>query len=250
MPSYFRARVLDNGASRAGTVAELEYDASHENARVSSGLQLELPQGTELLWREDPAGSTQRRSAADLQKKYTEEDVKALQQQAWQHGFDEASAASRRSMESALENERAKLAASLSDFSHERDEYFHRMESEIVALALSIARRVLQRETQVDPLALTGVVRVALEKLAQGAAVKLQVPAFQAEEWQHAVSQLADLNLAIEVEADHSMTGARCVIVTQMGSTDVSVDAQLEEVERGFLDLLSHRPTPAGRTAR
>lgn len=249
MLSYSKARVLDGSESLTGPAAELEYVASHENTGDHADLHLELPHGTELLWRDDRTASAGGGPAADLQKRYTGEDAKALEREAWQRGFDEASAATRQSVESTLANERAKLAVSISNFSNERDAYFERMESEIVRLALSIARRVLQRETQVDPLALTGVVRVALEKLAQGTAVKLQIPASQAEEWRKAVSQIAGLELAIEIQGDPSLTGARCVIVTEMGSTDISVDAQLEEIERGFFDLLTQRPARATGTA-
>lgn len=248
MASYSKARVLEDGASRTGAATAFEYGASHEDASANSALHLALPQGTELLWCEDSAVSAGRTSAENL-KKYTDDDLKALERAAWQRGFDEASAVSRQSMESALANERAKLAASISEFAGECDEYFHRMESEIVGLALAIARRVLQRETHVDPVALAGVVRVALEKLAQGAVVKLKAPASQVEEWRKTVSQLADLNLTIEVEGDQSLSGPRCVIVTEMGSTDVSVDAQLEEIQRGFFDILCQRPTRKRKTA-
>lgn len=250
MPLSSKARVVGSGASHSGAAAELEYEASGGNAETDSELHLELPRGTELLWSEAATGSADHSAAEHQQKRYTDENLKALEREAWQRGFDEASAASRQSMESVLASERAKLAASISEFSGERDTYFERMEGEIVGLALSIARRVLQRETQVDPLALTGVVRVALEKLAQGAKVKLQVPAVQAEEWRRAISQLADLSLSIEIETDQSLDSAHCVIVTEMGSTDVSVDAQLQEIERGFLDILAQRPALAGRTAR
>ena len=51
------------------------------------------------------------------------------------------------------------------DFAAERDSYFHRVEEQVVRLTLAIARKILHREAQVDPLLLTGVLRVALEKI-------------------------------------------------------------------------------------
>ena len=41
-------------------------------------------------------------------------------------------------------------------------------------LALAIARKILHREAQIDPLLLTGLVHVALEKLGAGTRVRLR----------------------------------------------------------------------------
>ena len=46
----------------------------------------------------------------------------------------------------------------------------------MVKLALAIAARVLHREAKLDPLLLAGVVRVALEKVAEDSATVLRVP--------------------------------------------------------------------------
>ena len=56
----------------------------------------------------------------------------------------------------------------------QREDYFQRVESEVVRLALSIARKILHREAQIDPLLLTGIVRVALESVNDGTQVRLR----------------------------------------------------------------------------
>jgi flagellar assembly protein FliH len=33
-----------------------------------------------------------------------------------------------------------------------------------------------------------------------------------------------------------------CVLETEVGSTQISLETQLKEIEQGFLDLLEHRP--------
>ena len=50
----------------------------------------------------------------------------------------------------------------------ERQNYYRRIEGEVVELALAIARKILHREVQIDPHALAGIVRVTLEKLDTG----------------------------------------------------------------------------------
>jgi hypothetical protein len=52
-----------------------------------------------------------------------------------------------------------------------------------VQLALSIARKVLHREAQVDPLLLMGIVRVALERIEGATGVTLAVHPEQVPEW-------------------------------------------------------------------
>ena len=59
-------------------------------------------------------------------------------------------------------------------FAAQREGYFQRVESEVVQLALSIARKILHREAQIDPLLLAGIVRVALESLNDGTQVRLR----------------------------------------------------------------------------
>ena len=62
------------------------------------------------------------------------------------------------------------------EFARERTKYFADVEAEVVKLALAIAARVLHREAELDPLLLTGVVRVALEKVAEDSATVFVCP--------------------------------------------------------------------------
>ena len=59
----------------------------------------------------------------------------------------------------------------------ERDRYFEAVEHEVVKLALAVAARILRREAQMDPLLLTGAVRVALGQLSASTQVRSRVPA-------------------------------------------------------------------------
>ena len=68
--------------------------------------------------------------------------------------------------QAAAEERRIRQAAELvENLAHERDQYLHAVEYEVVKLALAVAARILRREAQMDPLLLTGAVRVALGQL-------------------------------------------------------------------------------------
>ena len=81
--------------------------------------------------------------------------------------------APKREYEQAVKREREAGAEGTRRFQRERDHYYQRVEAEVVQLALSIARKVLHRESQVDPLSAGLVsIRVALLEWRPGAAGK------------------------------------------------------------------------------
>jgi flagellar assembly protein FliH len=68
--------------------------------------------------------------------------------------------------QAAAEQQRTRQAAGLIEsFTLERDRYLQTVEQEVVKLALAVAARILRREAQMDPLLLSGAVRVALGQL-------------------------------------------------------------------------------------
>ena len=140
-------------------------------------------------------------------------------------------------MRSSEENRRVEqIAALILKFDEERDRYLHAVEHEVVELALEIAARVLRREVQMDPLLLTGAVRVALGQLANTTKVLLRVPAADFDMWTEAIEHLPNLAAKPKVLADDGMRLGDCVIETQLGSVDLGIRSQLKEIERGFFD--------------
>jgi flagellar assembly protein FliH len=144
----------------------------------------------------------------------------------------------------------AELAGALERFRTERDEYLARVEHEVVRLALAIAERVLHREAQMDPLLLSGAVRVALGQLAESTEVKLRVPAAQRELWAEMLRLMPGLPLRPDLVADADMQPPEAVLEAGLGSVDLGVRAQIAEIERGFFDLLEvRRETRTGEAA-
>jgi flagellar assembly protein FliH len=142
----------------------------------------------------------------------------------------------------------AELASALEGFRAERDEYLARVEHEVVRLALAIAERVLHREAQMDPLLLSGAVRVALGQLAESTDVKLRVPAAQREMWAEMLRLMPALPLRPEVIGDQDLETSEAVLETGLGTVDLGVRAQIAEIERGFFDLLEvRREAAAGK---
>jgi flagellar biosynthesis/type III secretory pathway protein FliH len=144
-----------------------------------------------------------------------------------------AQAAEIRAAEEKLKLERARLIASLDEA---RQRYFHAIEPETVRLSLAIAARILRREAQMDSLLLSGAVRVALGQLAASTRVRLKVPAADLQLWTEAIALIPNPGARPEVIAGEGMLLGDCVIETELGSVDLGIRAQLNEIERGFFD--------------
>lgn len=137
----------------------------------------------------------------------------------------------------AAQQQRAEQVAGLiASFTQERDRYVGAVEQEVVKLALAVAARILRREAQMDPLLLTGAVRVALGQLSGSTQVRLLVPPSEFDLWTEAIALVPNLAVRPAVIAGEGMRLGDCAIETELGSVDLGIRAQLGEIERGFFD--------------
>lgn len=139
--------------------------------------------------------------------------------------------------QAATQRERVQQAAGLLEsFTQERNHYLESVEHEVVKLALAVAARILRREAQMDPLLLTGAVRVALGQLSQSTQVRLRVPPAELDLWTEAIALVPNLTVKPTVVAGEGMRLGDCVMETELGSVDLGIRSQLGEIERGFFD--------------
>ncbi len=147
-------------------------------------------------------------------------------------------------MEQRMADDRGMVLKACEDFAKERTRYFAAVEGQVVKLALAIAARVLHREARMDPLLLSGAVRVALEKVDEESETRLRVPVSEVAMWSAEIE--ADLKAghagAVRVVGDDGMARGECVLETSVGAVELGIEAQLGEIERGFFDLMQRRP--------
>jgi flagellar assembly protein FliH len=152
----------------------------------------------------------------------------------------ETHAVSQNAAEALRLRQRAEL---IENFAQERDRYLHAIEQEVVKLALAVAARILRREAQMDPLLLTGAVRVALGQLAGSTEVRLRVPAEDLGLWTESIALIPNLAIKPALISGEGMRLGDCTIETSMGSVDLGVRSQLGEIERGFFDRAGAIPS-------
>lgn len=181
------------------------------------------------------AGVLERRLRAEFDRRMAEETHRSFEAGREQGRKAEHEAQS--GSEAHTKQQRAREVAELIEsFTQERDHYLGAVEHEVVKLALAVAARILRREAQMDPLLLTGAVRVALGQLSGSTQVRLRVPEGELDLWTEAIALVPNLTVKPAVVAGEGMRLGDCAIETELGSVDLGIRAQLGEIERGFFD--------------
>ena len=160
----------------------------------------------------------------------------------------EADQRTRSEIERLSKSGREKVTTALKAFEDERTEYFKRVEGEVVQLSLAIARKILQREANLDPTLLTALVRIALENMQCGSEVRIRVAEQDAEVWQKSVDGAAG-SPRWEIYPEKTLAPGDCVVETELGTANFGFEAQLRDVEESFSQLLAHRPDARSRHA-
>ncbi len=235
-------RAQDPSSSKAATFV---YPAAPgDNGGASHPTAVGLESSVELLYEENlNCDGDMANGTSSAHREEMETRVRQAHEEGRRLGFREGRAKGLEEFQPLMEEERQRVQAAMSEFSRETRAYYQRVEREVVQLALGVARKVLHREAKIDSTVLAGVVRVALEKIAAGSSVKLRVPAPQAEAYRRLFADGQTLGLRLEIIPDPLLEGPRCELETEVGTADLSVEAQLKEIETGFMDLLAARPT-------
>jgi flagellar assembly protein FliH len=169
-------------------------------------------------------------------------DAAAREAQIRSQGQQEGQAEAGKIFAQQLARERGSLASALAQFTRDRAAYFQKIEGEVVQLALSIARKILHREAQLDPLLLAGIVRVALEKIDGATGVVLRVHPQNAPDWRSYLATYLEPSDVPEIVEDPAQPLDRCTLETSMGTAMLGLEGQLKEIEQGLMDLLAARP--------
>jgi flagellar assembly protein FliH len=157
-------------------------------------------------------------------------------------GIREGLLQAQQSFEKELTNERAKVAESIRAFSQQTTEYYSRAEIELVHLSLAIAAKILHREAHVDRMLVAALVKVAMEKLQHGTTATVRVRPEEVADWNRYFEGNTSGEIRVEITGDPAVEAHNCILETELGTTELGLDAQLKEVEQGFFDLLAQRP--------
>jgi flagellar assembly protein FliH len=168
----------------------------------------------------------------------SEEEIARRLAEARAEGIREGTRQTEARLRDEILGEKEHIAAAIRDFQKQRSEYYAKVEVELVQLALSIAKKILHRESQIDRTVVAGLVKVMLDRMNHGTNVVVRVRPEEVANWRHDLRNQE----GIEVAEDSSLQPNDCLLETELGIANLGLDAQLKEVEQGFFDLLARRP--------
>src|SRR5581483_5679475 len=161
--------------------------------------------------------------------------------QAYESGCRAGADAVRQSFENEVRAGFDQLAQAVGEIVETRAGALRRAEADTVRLALEIAKRILHRELSLDPSALEGLVRAAIEKLQGQEIYRVRVHPGQEAVLRSCLERIPRGN-GVTVVPDPSQRPWSAVFEVSRGTLDASLDMQLREIERGLDDEWERRP--------
>lgn len=127
-----------------------------------------------------------------------------------------------------------RLAATLEEIGTLRDEMMRQTEQQVVTLALAIARRVLHREASIDPELAGALAHVALERIGPSSPAVIRL---HPDDYSTVTGRQADLwnGRTVKVLPDPAVARGGCLVESDFGYIDASVDAQVNEIAKAML---------------
>jgi len=171
----------------------------------------------------------------ELQQRHRRELEQAVQQ-----ARTEADVRAQALLQNEVEPWLKRMAQSIEDIATVKQRYLADSEEQIVRLSVAIARRILYREIQVDAEALFGLIHAATQR---SELRELNRILLNPKDHQALLPHLERLHLPprVEIVSDPALERGAMLLESTSGILDASIQAQLDEVERGFIDLLGRR---------
>jgi flagellar assembly protein FliH len=170
-----------------------------------------------------------------------DKEREGIEREAYQRGFLAGQAAGREQGRAEVQPLLDQMGRSLATLAGMRSNLRSDAEKDLVKLAVAIARRVLHRELTLDPGSIEGLIRVALEKLEARELCRVRVHPDQEAAIRNSLERFSN-SQKVELIADSSMQCGDVLFETTHGDLNGSIEAQLQEIERGLADRLQRVP--------
>lgn len=159
------------------------------------------------------------------------------QKAGYQAGRKEGEAAVQKQATDEMQKVVGKIAETTRDLLGWRQQIRAQMEEDLVHLAVAIARRILHRELTVDEGALLGIIHVALTKIEVRELAQIRVAAKDRPIVAERLGS-ASLPSRVEIVGDPTLARGSLIFETTRGNLDCSIEAQLQEIDRGLADVV------------
>lgn len=162
-------------------------------------------------------------------------------QQGYQEGFSQGQQASKEEMEQMINQTVAKTRQVLAAAEQEAIDMIIVAESQIIDIALAVARKILAYEIAENPMAVLPLVKATLQKVSDQEEVVIRV---SMDDFNAVLLAKTDLQIMIgrehslKIIVDQTIDSGSCVIDTSYGTVDAKIDTQLEIIRKTLQDVI------------
>jgi flagellar assembly protein FliH len=158
----------------------------------------------------------------------------ALEREAFAKGYEQGERAGAEAGTKRAEAMLRRLAETIQELADVRRAMIRETERQMVQLAMAIARRIVRREVAIDHELTLTMARVALERLGDSTAVTIRL---HPEDFEATCRQREALLAGshVTVAPDPAVSRGGCLVQSDFGYVDASVDAQFQELARALL---------------
>jgi flagellar assembly protein FliH len=158
----------------------------------------------------------------------------SLEREAFAKGYEQGERAGAEAGAKRAEAMLRRLADTIQELADVRRAMIRETERQMVQLALAIARRVVRREVSIDSELTLTMARVALERLGDSTAVTIRL---HPDDFEATCRQRGALLAGshVTVTPDAAVSRGGCLVQSDFGYVDASVDAQFQELARALL---------------
>lgn len=182
-----------------------------------------------------------RKNAGAAAEEELERRIEQIRREGQEEGYRFGRADVQRLLPSTLEN----ITTTLAELEQVRQRLREEAFRELVRLAITVAERVIHRETVIDSGAMAGLVKAALSKLQSREVIRVRMhPALESTVSNTLKECGAPANLVLMV--DSNLNSGDLLFETSHGVLDASVSTQFRELERVLMDKLASGPDSGG----
>lgn len=186
---------------------------------------------------------------ADKLLQETHQCIEQLKTEAYHDGFQKGFAqGSEEGHAAALANAASQIAEAQAEAKEiilaargQAHEMLQLAETQIVDIALTIARKVLKREIDENPMTILPIVKEALSKVVDQDNIVLRVNPDDTELLEHAKRDLQHMiggDKKLAIVADHTVSPGGCLIDTESGTVDASIDTQFAIIKQALRSVM------------
>lgn len=151
------------------------------------------------------------------------------------HGLEEARRAAEEHQERLTADVQTRLCGLVDEINREREQFFGRVEPEIVSLAVSVAEKVIAQEIAAHPEIVLNLVRNSMKRMKERETLRVRLNPQDLEVVRAAREELisaVDGVQRLELVEDRRVDPGGCIVESRNGNLDARIRTQLSKIER------------------